>query len=96
MCLYCLDIGLINAKLREYSASLRCTAVVVLLRRILQSQTHCICDWTDRLAEVTNMELDKTLNTVCNLYAQALEENIHFISCANMQNISSHQSPFKV
>lgn len=49
LCLYCLDLGLLNSRLVRYAAGLKCAAVVYLVREIFRN--FCVCDAQQLLNE---------------------------------------------
>uniref|UniRef100_A0A915F0I3 Cyclin N-terminal domain-containing protein n=1 Tax=Echinococcus canadensis TaxID=519352 RepID=A0A915F0I3_9CEST len=90
LCLYCFDLGLLNCKLVQYSASLKCSAVVLLLRRLIKGscicsreetndpcnccQFHQLCEWTEELKQTMDQEWNEELYFVSNIYAGLLKE----------------------
>ncbi|CDS43450.1 cyclins [Echinococcus multilocularis] len=90
LCLYCFDLGLLNCKLVQYSASLKCSAVVLLLRRLIKGscicsreetndpcnccQFHQLCEWTEELKQTMDQEWDEELYFVSDIYAGLLKE----------------------
>ncbi|KAL5103987.1 G2/mitotic-specific cyclin-B2 [Taenia crassiceps] len=90
LCLYCFDLGLINCKLVQHSASIKCSAVVLLLRRLIKCscicskgemndpcsscQLHKLCEWTEELKQTMEQELNEELYYVSDIYARLLKE----------------------
>nr|CDS20534.1 cyclins [Echinococcus granulosus] len=90
LCLYCFDLGLLNCKLVQYSASLKCSAVVLLLRRLIKGscicsreetndpcnccQFHQLCEWTEELKQTMDQEWNEELYFVSDIYAGLLKE----------------------
>ncbi|KAL5965919.1 Cyclin-A2-3 [Taenia solium] len=90
LCLYCFDLGLLNCKLVQYSASLKCSAVVLLLRRLIKCscictkdevndpcstcEFHSLCEWTEELKQAMEQEWNEELYYVSDIYARILKE----------------------
>ncbi|VDK40577.1 unnamed protein product [Taenia asiatica] len=90
LCLYCFDLGLLNCKLVQYSASLKCSAVVLLLRRLIKCSCICtkeevndpcstcefhnLCEWTVELKQAMEQEWNEELYYVSDIYARILKE----------------------
>ncbi|VDM33794.1 unnamed protein product [Hydatigera taeniaeformis] len=90
LCLYCFDLGLLNCKLAKFSSSMKCSAVMLLLRRLIKGS--CVCsraeindpssscnvhklwEWTQELGKAMDQECDEELYYVSDIYMKLLRE----------------------
>ncbi|VDK38889.1 unnamed protein product [Taenia asiatica] len=111
LCLYCLDLGLLDWNLVKYPASMRCAAVVFLVRSILPNYCSCshgalhdtnrgcpyhrIEPWTPELTSTIHYDDTPELRQAANIYLKLLNETQRLIDADTRESVPGCGPPFK-
>ncbi|KAH9278008.1 Cyclin-A3-4 [Echinococcus granulosus] len=111
LCLYCFDLGLLDWELAKYPASMKCAAVVYLVRKILRNYCTClhgglhdtnsgcayhrITPWSPELLKAIHHEDTPELHEVANIYLEKLNEAQFLINLDTPEFVPDCASPFE-
>ncbi|KAL5960741.1 Cyclin-A3-4 [Taenia solium] len=111
LCLYCLDLGLLDWNLVKYPASMKCAAVVFLVRSILPNYCSCshealhdtnsrcpyhrIEPWTPELTSAIHYDDTPELRKAANIYLKLLNEAQRLINADTRESVPGCGPPFK-
>ena len=105
---YMFDLGLIEFNLAQCSSSLKCAAVMYLIRRLLRLYCQCLGEeqwscsyrnlppWTDSLTRLTGHKETTVLRNVAFIYGLLLIESQFFLNESSPGLMTGCGSPFRV